>query len=152
MSSVVVLVDTSVFDEILGVPGKSQDRETILAQLESWLDQGASLLLPMATVIETGNHIAKLKGDRLSRKLAETYVEQVRLAMTDQSPFTATPSFDSERVLEWLDEFPDYAMMKIGAADLSIIAEWNRQVALNPRRRVVIWTVDTDLTGYDHSP
>lgn len=66
MSSTIVILDTSVFVEILGVPGKSQDRETVLAQLEVWVEQGASLLLPMATVIETGNHIAQCKGDKLA--------------------------------------------------------------------------------------
>lgn len=152
MSSTIVILDTSVFVEILGVPGKSQDRETVLAQLEVWVEQGASLLLPMATVIETGNHIAQCKGDKLGRQVAEDYVKQVRLAMSDQSPFTATPSFDPERVLEWIADFPDYSVRGIGAGDLSIIAEWHRQVALNPRRRVLIWASDSDLSGYDHSP
>lgn len=152
MSATIVLIDTSIFDEILGVPGKSQNREQVLDALDGWIQQGASLLLPMATVIEAGNHIAQAKGDKQGRIIAEQYVKQVRMAMTDQSPFTATPGFNPDRVLEWIDAYPDYAVRGIGTADLSIIKEWERQRELNPHRRVLIWTLDGDLIGYDSSP
>ncbi len=148
----IVLIDTSVFDEILAVPGKSQDHEGTLVELGDWLDLGASLLLPIATIIETGNHIAQVKGDKLTRALSEKYVDQVRLALSDESPFTATPSFDPDHMLTWVDEFPDFASRKIGMADLSIIQEFHRQIRLFPTRRVVIWSTDGGLTGYDHVP
>ncbi len=34
-------------------------------------------------------------------------------------------------------------------ADLSLIEEWERACRLNPKRRVLIWSLDMDLQGYD---
>lgn len=147
-----MLIDTSIFDEILEVPGKSQHRDATLNQLHDWIAQQASLLLPMATIVETGNHIAQVKSDKASYALTKHYVQQVRDALQAKSPFVATPSFDPPHVLGWIDSYPEYAKRKIGAADLSIIDEFLRQCRLNPRRRVLIWTRDQALIGYDSAP
>jgi hypothetical protein len=34
-------------------------------------------------------------------------------------------------------------------ADASLIELWEQQRALNPTRRVLIWSLDGDLSGYD---
>ena len=54
----VALIDTSVFCNIVPVPGRAQARETVLARLEELIGARTALLLPMAAVLETGNHIA----------------------------------------------------------------------------------------------
>ena len=69
------------------------------------------------------------------------------------SPFTATPLFEEpESLLEWLDEFPDWAGRGSGFGDLTILKEFDRQCALNPSRRVYIWSADGHLSGYDRQP
>ena len=55
-------------------------------------------------------------------------------------------------ILSWLDDFPDNAMRGLSFADLSIIKEWEKACALNPMRRVRIWTLDEHLGGYDRKP
>jgi hypothetical protein len=152
VSAPVVLIDTSIFDELLAVPEKSQHREATLEQLADWHTHRANLLLPMATIIETGNHIAQVKGDKAKFALAQRYVEQVSAALQGESPFVATPSFEPPHMLGWIASYPEHAMRKIGAADLSIIDEFDRQCRLNPRRRVLIWTRDQALVGYDRAP
>ena len=57
--SAIVLLDTSVYLNILDVPGWNQERDTILDEFEIRVGDDDIFLLPMATIWETGNHIAK---------------------------------------------------------------------------------------------
>lgn len=150
--SAVRIVDTSVFCNLLGVPNKSQDQQEVLQDLERFRSEGDILLLPMAAVYETGNHVAKEGDGRVRRQIANRFVKQVRKAMNGESPFSPTQIHDTEEVNEWLDGFVDDAMRGIGIGDRSIIAVWEQQCELNPSRRVHIWTYDDDLEGYDRDP
>ena len=58
----------------------------------------------------------------------------------------------------WLKEFPDYAKRNkapdkttegISLSDLAIIQEWERTRARHSLSRVLIWSLDRDLAGYD---
>ena len=53
MSSI-VLLDTSVLLNVLDVPGRNQQRDAILTELELLIDSAAHLFIPMAAIIETG--------------------------------------------------------------------------------------------------
>ena len=66
----VCLVDTSIFIEILNVPNKATRHTEVLAELERKLDNTEFLFLPMATVLETGNHIAQNGDGNQRRKCA----------------------------------------------------------------------------------
>ena len=57
----IVIVDTSVFLNVLDVPGFNQDREADLARFRELIEAGANLLLPIAAIFEAGNHIAQTK-------------------------------------------------------------------------------------------
>jgi ABC-type cobalamin/Fe3+-siderophores transport system ATPase subunit len=81
MSATIVIIDTSVFVEILAVPGKSQAIEETRAELEEWIEADAALLLPMAVIIETGNHIAQVSNGAKRRRAAEGFVERVQEAL-----------------------------------------------------------------------
>ncbi len=59
-----------------------------------------------------------------------------------------------------LREFPDYAKRNksaektsegVSLADLSIIKEWQRTCTLHPMSQVLIWSLDSDLSGYNQS-
>lgn len=150
--SAIRIVDTTVFCNIIGVPNRSQDQDQAFDELTTYREQGDSLLLPMAAVYETGNHISQ-QGDGQERRVAaELFVKQVRKAMNGDSPFGPTKIHDTEEVKEWLTDFPDDAMRGIGIGDRSIIEVWEQQCTLNQARRVVIWTYDDDLDGYDREP
>ena len=145
----ICILDTSVFANIVPVPTMQQDRQRVLARLEDLIRDGVVLLLPMAAILETGNHIADLADGRLRRRTGATFVQTVRDAIRGQAPFTPTPFIEAASLLRWLDEFPDSAMRGIGLADLSIIKEYERQCELHRGRRVFIWSLDAHLCGYD---
>lgn len=67
----VVFLDTSVLCNVLRVPGKCQNHETVVAELRTRIDEEETLVLPTATIIETGNHIAQLLDGAVRRERAE---------------------------------------------------------------------------------
>jgi hypothetical protein len=149
VSATIVILDTSVFVEILDLPGLASDAEQTRDELEGWIRAKAALLLPIAVIIETGNHIAQLSSGHLRHEAATRFVDVVAEALEGNSPFAPTPSFDVDELREWLPEFIGHATRGVGIADASLIELWERQRELNPARRVLIWSFDKDLSGYD---
>lgn len=145
----IVLVDTSIFCEVLEVPGMCSRSEATRAELRQRIERDEWLLLPVPTIVETGNHIAQNGDGRQRRQAAERFVLQVGKALEGSSPFKPTSPMDLDVLRIWLEEFPDHAMRGVGLADLSIIKEWERERELNAGRRVVIWSLDQHLSGYD---
>jgi len=148
----ICIVDTSVFCNILEVPNLCQDREEVFDQLEELLDEGATLLLPLATIYETGNHIAQNGDGRQRRKAAERFGEQVDLALRGENPFTPTDINEEGELRRWLARFPDYAEREVGFGDMSIVEAFRGQCDRHPSRRVFIWAIDSDLSNYDRGP
>ncbi len=145
----ICIVDTSVFCNILDVSGRNQEKEKAFEEPRGFLEEGHTLLLPLAAVYETGNHIAHIGDGGRRRQAALRFVEEVRKAINGSSPWTTTPIPDQQATLGWLDEFPDKAMREISLADLSIIKEFEKQCELHRMRRVFIWSYDADLSGHN---
>jgi hypothetical protein len=145
----VCIVDTSILDELLNVPGRSSQYAETVAAFEARQEEPQRFLLPIAVLIETGNHVAQAPTGDARRKIAKLFVEFARRALTGDSPFVPTPVPTGEELLGWLDDFPDRAMSGVGMADRSLIALWEAQRDLQPQRRVYIWTLDAHLVSYD---
>lgn len=147
----VAIVDTSIFCNVLDIPGKNESKEVVYKQFKKYIERNDSLLLPMATIYETGNHIAQIKmvdGNK-RRKVAERFVKQVRDAIDGESPWQAMQIPTKKEVSSWLSDFPMSASSKKSMGDLSIIKEWEKMCGLLPHQRIFIWALDTDLQGYD---
>lgn len=121
------LVDTSVFCEIVPVPGRSQRREDVLVKFEALIRGRVTLLLPIATILETGNHIAHITEGGRRRTTAIRFVELVQPALGNlegPAPWTVPhPLLNPEDMQRYLSRFPDYAMREISLGDLSIISK-----------------------------
>jgi hypothetical protein len=148
----ICLIDTSILCEILEVPKLCRDPKAVLSELEAKLRRGESFLLPMSSIIETGNHIGQVGDGRQRRATAEKFVLRMQQAIRGEAPFAPTPFFEPDAVLAWLSEFPDWAARGSGLADLTILKEFEKQCGLNRHRRVYIWTTDRHLSAYDRRP
>lgn len=149
----VCIVDTSVFVEILGLPGFDEHHELRVGEYEERIAGGETLLLPLPVLLETGNHVAQIGNGNHRRQWAEHFCNVVRPALLGQSPFIPTPSPSVAEVTAWLDGFADHAMQKVGLVDRSLIDLFERQrVLLRGSRRVYIWSLDHALLGYDTRP
>ncbi|MGP8289684.1 hypothetical protein ACT3OH_05395 [Vreelandella zhanjiangensis] len=148
--SAICLVDTSVFLEILNVPGKASQHSEIFDQLSELVEHTRDeLFLPMATILETGNHIGQNGDGRQRRHCAEVFTKYVSSALEGRSPFKPISFMEQKELQTWLDEFPDHAGRGSGLGDLSIFHDWQRLCIQNPRRRVYIWSLDQHLSGFD---
>ncbi|MGD2181552.1 hypothetical protein [Lusitaniella coriacea] len=147
----VAIVDTSIFCNVLNIPHMNEERKKVMKELEEFLENGTSLLLPMAAVYETGNHIAQLSNGNNRRRFAEVFVEQVKNAIAGDAPWQVMQIPTTEEVGEWLSEFPNSSMRGASIGDLSIIKEWEKLQKKIPNRRVFIWSLDSDLQGYDRA-
>lgn len=146
----IYLVDTTIFLNVLDIPGFNQDKGDIINRLgQLFRDSSVNLLLPMAAIIETGNHIAHLPSGGNRRRFAQKYVDQVKLALLGEAPWTLTQNLQFSEMIQWIDEFPDHAMRKVGMGDLTIIKEWELACGRHPNDNVTIWSLDAGLQGYD---
>lgn len=151
MSSVCI-IDTTIFLEILRVPGKSTCHVEIVAELRKKVEASETILLPMTTIIETGNHIAQNGDGRQRRAAASQFVKNVRNAIEGNAPFSPMNFLESDKLLKWIDAFPDEAMQEIGLGDFLIIREWEESKRKFKSRRVYIWSKDQHLQGCDSKP
>lgn len=147
--SAICLIDTSVFVEILNVPRKATQHDEIMAMLGQKVAEAEQLFLPMATILETGNHIGQNGDGTQRRHCATRFAQQVSAALNSESPFKPVSFLKAEQLQAWLDEFPDHAGRGSGLGDLSIIHDWQRLRHQNTGRRVYIWSLDDHLSGYD---
>ena len=148
----ICLIDTSVFVNILMVPNKSSNHEDVIDELKLRIEEREKLFLPMATVLETGNHIGQNGDGNQRRQCAERFVEQVQLALSGESPFNPINFLEAASMQRWLDEFPNWANGGSGLGDLSIVHDWQRQCELHKGRRVLIWSLDGHLAAYNRGP
>ena len=159
--SAIILLDTSVYLNVLDIPGFNQSRIEIFAKFEESIQSEDHFLLPLAAVWETGNHIAHLEDGQTRRRYAEVLQTDVARAFKGEVPYRATHFPEREEFLRWLNAFPEMVMRSksekkqregVSLADLSIIKEWERNCALHPMSRVQIWSLDSDLGSYDRQP
>jgi predicted nucleic acid-binding protein len=148
----IVIVDTSILCSVLRVPNKGQHHTEAIAELGRLIRDGHTLLLPLATIYETGNHIAQNGDGQTRRRVAHSFVSQVQQAFAGEAPWTPTPLPLNEEFVQWITEFPDYAMRGTGIGDLSIVKVWEQQCELHQGRRVRVWSYDRHLAGFDREP
>jgi hypothetical protein len=146
--SAVCLIDTSIFLEILDVPKKATRHEDVISELKGKIENVETLFLPMATILETGNHIAQNGDGKQRRACALNFVSQVQDALNGKSPFKPVRFLEKEHLQEWLCEFPDSAMRGNSLGDLSIIHDFKRLCRQSPRREIYIWSQDSHLSSF----
>ena len=150
--SAIVLVDTTVLLNVLRVPSKSGSRDAVMAQLGQHIRARNQLLLPMATVLETGNHVAQNGDGHERRRCANEFVDIVRDAATVNVPWSLVKIPDVDEFSMWLDGFPDSAMAGVGLGDVSIIHAFERICSQFQGWHVTVWSLDGHLQGYDRVP
>lgn len=146
--SIVHFVDTSIMVNLLNVPGKNQDHESVNRAYQRMKDQGDVFVLPVATLIETGNHIANSGGaDRF--RIASDFVRFIRYALTGNGNWHVRPSISQTTLETILEKVPSNASAGTGFGDISIIEQfeeyWQKEQPIGEMR---IWSIDHHLSAY----
>jgi hypothetical protein len=152
----VLIFDTSILCCFLGVPGKDttgpsndrwdQNRAAKLVEVERVA--GSTFVLPLATIIETGNHIAQARGDRfpIARKLTELIADSAR-GQSPWAPFSEQDTLWSQEHLEKLaKQWPELAKtgLTIGDATIKDVADYYARAGYDAH----IVTADQMLKSY----
>lgn len=156
----ILLIDTSVFLNILNVPNRNQDYDRIMESFKNYVELNCDFVLPLATVIETGNHIAQNGDGEQRRRFAMKFCQQVEMALNGEAPYRISPFEKPQEMLLWLNEFPDLAGKnkspdkKEGTSfgDLSIIKEFDKMCQRHSTQEVMIWSLDGDLSQKHYVP
>lgn len=126
----VLIIDTSLFCVWLKVPGMEEcgtdndkwNFQRIENCIQEEIRQGTTLVLPLATLIETGNHIAQARTKR--RETAQALAKIMNYAADETSPWAAFGEqfevWESEKLKELAAEWPDKAAEKISIGDATI--------------------------------
>ncbi len=157
----ICIIDTSVFLNILNVPGRNNDAARVNQQFDQFIELGCAFILPIATIIETGNHIAQNGDGGTRRDTAQRFCFAIKGTFTGEAPWRTVEFPNGQEVAAWIDEFPDQAGRNKSATktgegtsfgDLCIIKDFERCVARTPMTEVFIWSLDSDLQQYHHQP
>lgn len=147
-------IDTSVFCNILPVPGRDQDRDEVMQELKTRMSSG-TLILPVTTVIETGNFIAQLPTGGQRRAAALRFVEVLRLVCGGRAPWTLHQFAWDQGILDDLitgsgtgSTLVQHAEAKVGTGDLTILAEMRAYARRTQSTDVRVWSLDDALSAH----
>lgn len=156
MARRVEFVDTSILCNLLEVPGKCQDRDTVIGELRRKREaRDCDLLLPVTAVIETGNHIAQLTDGRQRRMSAEKFAAVLRMVVEGKAPLALNEvEWDAAHLGSLIagggtgSSLVEHACNKLGCGDLNILIERDRYVARTSGVTATVWTLDELLSAY----
>jgi hypothetical protein len=157
MTKRVLILDTSVLCCWLEVPGKQEagpvsdrwNHARIDTLLRSEGAKGSTFVLPIATLIETGNHIAQ--APQLRFDCATQLANHLREAADARSPWAAfteqSALWEAGNLRELADNWPRLAAggMSIGDATIKDVAEYYARAGY----AVEILTGDAGLKAYE---
>ena len=151
----VVFLDTSIVCEVLRVPGKSQHHDAVAEELRDRVGRGESLVLPTASIIETGNHIAQLSNGDSRRSRADAFVALLQATAAGRAPWSLHGAvWDGGFLMSMCEgpascpSLPDLAAQKVGAGDISVLAEAEHYRGRVAGVIVEVWTLDAGLRAY----
>jgi hypothetical protein len=153
----VLIIDTSILCVWLEIPGM----ETCGPQADSWdkprVDEkinrettaATTLVLPLASIIESGNHIAQSRHSR--RERGEALADLMRRSADEQTPWAAFSDqsvlWSPEKLKSLADRWPNMAAQNLSLGDATIkdVAEYYSLMG----NEVEILTGDKGLKAYE---
>jgi hypothetical protein len=153
----IVVFDTSVLCVWLNVAGKETcgkegdcwDRFRVNALIEAETENGSTFVLPLATIVETGNHIAQAPDRRY--ETARGLMTLLKLTLDEKEPwaaFSQQADLWGQHSLEALvDSWPQLAAssLSLGDATIKYVAEFYAKTGAE----VMIATGDQGLKAYE---
>lgn len=153
----VLVIDTSVLCVWLKVPGKETcgsshaliTYEMVSKKIDEEKKLGTTFILPLATIIETGNHIAHSSGDR---KVLGDEFAQIMIASADEtSPWAAfteqSSLWNPENLKKLAEKWKETVISGQALGDASIVEVVNYYTDLG--YEVEIFTGDEGLKAFE---
>lgn len=153
----VLIIDTNILCVYLKVPymdnaGPDNDKwnyERVSRKITEEIISKTTLVLPMATLIETGNHIAQASGEIYA--IAQDLADIIKKAANEEEPWAAFTTqselWNEENLVKLANEWPDLAVHKLSIGDTTIknVAKYYSDAGY----QVEILTADQGLKSYE---
>ncbi len=153
----VLVIDTSVLCVWLEVTGKTScgsdndrwDKARVDEKIKEEMKAGTTFVLPLASIIETGNHISQSATHRRERAVA--LADLMRKSADEETPWAAFSDqsilWTTEKLKGLADSWPTLADQKLSLGDATIkdVAEYYAQTGTT---HVEILTGDQGLKAY----
>lgn len=152
MTMNVVFIDTTVFLNIINLDGRNDHRDQVMKTLKEYLASSNSyaLILPLATIIEAGNHIAHGSNGEYRRRAAKIFCDCIEKMLNDEAPWKYYgEGVKPDDLRSMCKIFPEYALNEVGFGDISIIQAYEKYKTTVPGvGHISIWSLDSHLAGY----
>lgn len=145
------IIDTSVLVNILDIPNMNQNHTEAMDEFKTLIKSNQdTLILPLATIIETGNHIAHISDGNIRREKAGLFAKYLEKTAKGEAPWEYyCRELDKNDLLIMANEFPNCATRETGIGDMSIIRAYEKYKAEIPAvGNIMIWSFDGHLQGY----
>ena len=153
----VLILDTSVMCTWLQVPGKETcgkdgnilTHDIVERKIETGKSYGTTFILPIASIIETGNHIAHSSGDR--HKIGEEFSNLICDTADNNSPWAAFTEqsvlWQPEKLKALAERWKETVVsgQSLGDASIVEVADYYAKMGFN----VEIFTGDEGLKAYE---
>lgn len=153
----VLIIDTSILCVWLAVPGMDfcgpdadrWDKARVDTKIEDETKAETTFVLPLASILETGNHIAQSRQHRKDR--AEALAELMRKSADEETPWAAFSDqsilWSQQKLKALAESWPALADQKLSLGDATIkdVAEYYAQIGAV----VEILTGDQGLKAYE---
>lgn len=152
--------DTSMLCVLLEVPDMDTCKQPVTPQMvqerfRTEQQRGTKFILPMAVVIETGNHIAQISGNRPKmRQILDEFIGMVTDAIRGNSPWLIFGEqqdsvFNDDTLVQMMQEWKDHIhSLSFGDITIKYIADFYTATG----RDVIIFTCDEKLRAYSPTP
>ena len=126
----VLIIDTSILCVWLNIPGMDicgpdhdqWNKQRVQQKITEEQQNNSTFVLPLATIIETGNHISQASHSRKER--ADALADLMRKSADQQTPWAAfseqSTLWTSEKLKKLADSWPKLAATKLSIGDVTI--------------------------------
>ena len=162
MAKKVLILDTSILCVWLNIPGMNRiekkgevaiERSDVESKIKEEIDDGTRIVLPLASVIECGNHITQIKGHD-PKVYVDTFADFILKSIHGTEPWDIFTNqnelFDEVKFSELVEKWRSLAISGISMGDASILQVAELYASKNFTAE--IFTGDTGLKSYEPAP
>lgn len=103
--SAICLIDTTILLNLLNVPNRNQNMAQVTQDFIEYNDLDCTFIIPLVTVIETGNHISQNGNGAQRRKVAENFLATIDKSLKGEVPFRISDFGLWDELKIWLADF-----------------------------------------------
>ena len=143
-------IDTSIMCNLLEIPGKCSDKEEVKQEWREVLKKNETLIMPLATIIETGNHIAHIQDGNARYTIAMKFKEFLEKTAESKAPWTLYGNaLDVQEIKYIADNIEKFTVVGTGIGDMTIIYAYEKYLKEEPAiGTIMIWSKDEHLSAF----